>query len=92
MRRPLPDLSSIRNKNEARVAAALQAFVDEHPAWQPQDVDLLDVYAAALNRLPARYKQRGTVVFREPVRDEDVRAAVVHAVSQVVSFPMRARG
>jgi hypothetical protein len=86
----LPDFSRIRNRNESRVQAAMTAFLDEHPAWQPQAVDLEDVYAAALNRLPARYRQRGTVVLHEPVSDAQVRAAVLQAVSQIVSFPMRA--
>lgn len=90
--RPLPDLSRVENRNEARVAAALGRFLADHPAWRPSDLDLEDVYAAALNRLPARYRQRGTVVLHEPITDAHIAAVIREAVAQVVRHPTRASG
>lgn len=45
------------------------------------------MYALALNRLPARYCQKGTIVVGDPVRDEDVAEAVLDAFDTVVRRP-----
>lgn len=81
------DLYHLRNRNEQRVAK----FLDEHIARLDLD-DLppeliMDAYAYALNNLPARYTQLGTIVLRDPVRDSDIAEVVSSAFSRVLSNP-----
>ena len=49
--------------------------------------DYQDIYALALNRLPARYCQKGTIVVGEPVREADVEEAVRDAFDTVIRRP-----
>jgi hypothetical protein len=43
-----------------------------------------DVYAIALNDLPAHYVQNGSLVFRrQPPSDEDIQRAVADALDKV---------
>ena len=46
-----------------------------------------DIYALALNQLPARYAQPGTIVVGDPVRDEDAVQAVMDAYDTVAARP-----
>lgn len=80
------DLSSIRNRNEHRVAAVLNsALGDAH--CHPDPLDIQDMYALALNLLPARYIQKGTIVLREKVTGKDIEEAVRQAIEAVSQQP-----
>ncbi len=81
------DFSSIRNRNEVRVLAMMRKVMAEPPGYQPDALSLQDIYALALNALPPRYAQRGTIVLRDPVRDEDVLEAVRNAFAVVAQNP-----
>jgi hypothetical protein len=59
----------------------------EFPGFAPNRIDYEDIYALALNGLPARYVQHVNLVLEEPVTDEMVREAVRKAVSTVVNRP-----
>lgn len=81
------DLTGVRNRNETRVAECMRQVLEElgDPALTPKAVQ--DAFAFALNQLPARYAQYGTIVLREPVRKEDVRAAVEESLRRVLDNP-----
>ena len=83
------DVSDIRNRNELRIVEKIQIALDKlgNPEVSPQG--LRDAYALALNLLPARYKQSGTIVLREPIRESHLEEAVARAIRQVLNSPKR---
>lgn len=80
-------LGLVKNRNEERVQAILGDVIGEYADKQPSDQDLRDIYACALNKLPARYAQTDSKVYYEPVSDEAIRDAVVGAVITVLIRP-----
>ena len=81
------DLSRIVNKNEKRVVLAMEKLLGEIEEWEPEALDIQDIYALSLNRLPPRYVQDGTIVFNEPVRREEVEEVVGKAIEIVKGSP-----
>ena len=81
------DLSRIYNKNEKRVVLAMEKYLSAMEDWEPEGLDVQDIYALALNSLPPRYVQDGTIVFNEPVKRADIEKAVENAVEKVKSSP-----
>ena len=82
------DFSRVRNRNEKRVLNALEQVLADKPGLKLSDAkDVQDIYALALNRLPARYAQPGTIVVGDPVRDEDAMQAVMEAYEIVINRP-----
>lgn len=80
------EVSDVRNRNEARIAEKLEeAIVKFGAPLTPQAVR--DAYALALNLLPARYKQSGTIVLREAIRESHLDDAVNRALKQVIQQP-----
>ncbi|GAB6177747.1 late competence development ComFB family protein [Desulfobaculum senezii] len=80
-------LAHIRNKNEQRVVEAMIRILPEFDGYKPNKLDLEDIYALSLNTLPARYIQRGSIVLREPVREEVIEEVVRDAVLTVQNRP-----
>lgn len=81
------DLSRIYNKNEKRVVLAMEKYLAEITDWEPGALDVQDIYALALNSLPPRYVQDGTIVFNEAVKPSDIEHAVEVAVQKVRRSP-----
>ncbi|MCC8194727.1 MAG: late competence development ComFB family protein [Deltaproteobacteria bacterium] len=83
------DVSDVRNRNEARIAEKMRDALEKmgNPAVSPQAVR--DAYALALNLLPARYKQSGTIILREPIRESHLEEATVRALKQVLNNPKK---
>jgi len=81
------DVGKIRNKNEARVAKILEKVLSETPGTQMDPLDVQDIYALALNLLPSRYKQFGTIVLSEPVKDAHIESAIRRATRTVQDRP-----
>lgn len=81
------DLSRIYNKNEKRVVLAMEKYLSTMTDWEPEALDIQDIYALALNSLPPRYVQDGTIVFNEPVKRTDIEHAVKAAVNKVKNSP-----
>lgn len=77
----------IRNRNETRVLKALETYLEQNPQIRFGPKDVQDSYALALNMLPPRYVQVGTIVLRDPVRESDIEDAVRQAIAKVVSMP-----
>jgi hypothetical protein len=77
------DLYAVRNRNERRV---LQSMAENKDIQTMDGLDgdaVKDIYAMALNRLPPRYTQSGSIVLREPVRKSAVDKAVREALDHV---------
>lgn len=81
------DVSDIRNRNEVRVLEKMREVLEEMGPVDLSHQQMRDAYALALNLLPARYKQSGTIILREPVRESHLREAASRALKQVVSQP-----
>jgi hypothetical protein len=92
-RRAMPDapyrindfsLESIRNRQEIRVAAALRTMLPGVENFCGCRLCVEDVYAFALNQLPAHYVQHGSLLVRKlPPTDADIRRAVADALDTV---------
>jgi hypothetical protein len=80
-------LGRIINKNEKRVAVAMELLLGDMDDWSPETLDIQDIYALALNRLPPRYVQDGTIVFNEPVKKEEIERVVKEAIGIVKDSP-----
>jgi len=77
-------LDGIRNRQEARVAAAMRQLLPDDTGFCGCRLCVEDVYAMALNALPAHYTQSGSLVLRRnPPTDDDVRRIVADAIDTV---------
>lgn len=85
------DFGVVRNRNEKRVFKALARLLEDNRGRAKVELldakDFQDIYALALNQLPARYAQPGTIVVGDPVRDEDAARAVMEACEIVANRP-----
>ena len=81
------DLTRVYNRNEKRVLQAMGRLFGAIDDWEPEALDIQDVYALALNSLPPRYVQEGTIVFNESVRNAEIEQAVRKAVEKVRKKP-----
>ena len=77
----------VRNRNETRVAECMRETLAAMKGAYVSEKALQDIYAYALNQLPARYAQGGTIVLRDPVRKEAVRKIVREAFELVMHNP-----
>ena len=77
------DLFPVKNRNEVRVIKCLQDILAEPGCPSISEKALRDTYAYTLNRLPARYAQAGTIILRDPVRMEDIRALVHESLDYI---------
>lgn len=80
-------LDGIRNRNEQRVLRLLPQALKECLDYSPTYLDIQDIYALALNNLPPRYRQSGSIVLRESVSDEDILRELRAAVNRVETAP-----
>ena len=83
-------LGQIRNRNERRVVNMLPEVLDEIESFADDPIDVQDVYALALNKLPAHYVQEMAIVLQKAVDDEAVRQAIIEAVQLVQQKPNHA--
>ena len=83
------DLTKIRNKNEVRVAKLLEQTLVEDQEFTPDSLDIEDIYALTLNLLPSRYRQLGSIVLSEPVKDAHIVSAIRRAMRTVRERPNR---
>lgn len=80
-------LDRIRNKNEVRVIENLDTVLREFPDFQPNTLDIQDIYALALNKLPPQYKQEASIVLSESIPREQIYQAIREAVEKVWANP-----
>ena len=81
------NFKNIRNRNEQKVIELLPEVLSEFVDYNPDRMDIEDIYALTLNNLPARYKQRGTVVLFEPIKDETIQEEIRNSVRAVMNNP-----
>ena len=81
------DFFDIRNRNESRVIKALSELLRQKDNSLLAGKDIEDIYALALNMLPPRYAQQGTIVLRDPVTKDEIAAAVQDAYAYVMERP-----
>ncbi|MDL2279386.1 late competence development ComFB family protein [Desulfovibrio sp. OttesenSCG-928-G11] len=81
------DLYYLRNRNEKRVIRCLNDTIKRLQIKSLTPESVADAYALALNQLPARYTQRGTIVLRDPVSKAAVEKAVSSALERVLNRP-----
>lgn len=77
----------IRNRNELRVVKHLRGILKEYPDYLPDTLDIQDIYALTLNKLPAHYVQEGSIVLHEPVDDTMIRDCIRDAIQHVRERP-----
>jgi hypothetical protein len=77
----------IRNRNEPRVLRHLRGILKEFPDYRPDTLDIQDIYALTLNKLPAHYVQEGSIVLHEPVDDTMIRDCLREAIQHVIERP-----
>lgn len=80
-------LSKIRNRNELRVIKLLGEVLQETPDYVPETLDIEDIYALTLNKLPAHYVQEGSIVLHNPVDDTTIRDCLREAIRAVRQRP-----
>lgn len=78
---------NIINRNELRVIKEIRHLHEQGSTPPLSCKDWQDVYALALNSLPPRYVQSGTIVLRDPVLKQSVTKAVQDAITFVHSQP-----
>lgn len=79
--------NKIQNLNEARVLATIPQILQEFKGFSPNKIDIEDIYALSLNKLPARYVQEGSLLLNDLVTDEMVEEAVREAIHSVSASP-----
>lgn len=77
----------VRNRNELRVIKEIRRLLDSDDTLPLSCKGWQDVYALALNSLPPRYTQSGTIVLRDPVHKDDINRAVREALAFVHAQP-----
>jgi hypothetical protein len=83
------NFSAVHNRNESRVLKELKKIYADLPKKARESKAIQDIYALALNSLPARYTQPGSIVLRDPVRVEHIQAALREAVEMVAGRPKK---
>ena len=82
------DLYNVRNRNEQRVVKRMGAAIaEQHLEDKLSSQDIKDIYAYALNQLESRYTQQGTIVLRDPVRNEQIDRIVDEAITLIMAHP-----
>ena len=81
------DLYHIRNRNEQRVIRCLMEEVERLGLTNVSPEAIQDAYALALNNLPARYVQQGTIVLRDPVKKMTIEDVVTASIKHVLDNP-----
>ena len=77
-------LDNVRNRQEARVVAAMRDLIPADSEFCGCRLCVEDVYAMALNTLPPQYVQTGSMMIRKSPGDEgDIRRAVADALDVV---------
>jgi len=80
-------LYKIRNRNELRVINLLGEVLQAYPDYCPEPLDIEDIYALTLNKLPAHYVQEGSIILQDPIDDTTIRDCLREAVQSVRRRP-----
>ena len=81
------NLNAIKNRNELRVIEQLPEILKEYPDFEPNLIDIQDIYALSLNLLPAFYTQDFSIVLKKTTDDQHVRDTIRKAIEIVMGNP-----
>jgi AraC-like DNA-binding protein len=81
------NLNAVRNRNELRVIAQLPRILNEYPDFEPNIIDIQDIYALSLNLLPAFYTQEFSIVLKKIIDDQHIGDALRKAIEIVKANP-----
>jgi len=85
------NVSKIINRNEKRIAQLLPEILDQYyEDFIFDDLDIQDIYALALNLLPARYVQSGSIILSDRLSDYEIKSKIRIATERVLDNPTRA--
>ena len=85
------DISTIKNRNEKRVAGLVPEILDEYYENYIFDhLDIQDIFALTLNLLPAHYVQTGTIILSDRLSDYEIKNQIRIATERVLDNPTRA--
>lgn len=76
----------IRNRNEERVLQFMPSILEELD-HEPESLDIQDIYALTLNKLPPHYVQNTAIVLKELVDEDTIRVAIRESAEQVKASP-----
>lgn len=77
------NFDSVFNRNERRVICAIKSVVEkEGLAFSEKDIQ--DAYAISMNRIPAHYVHKGTIVLHANVSREFIQTVVRDSLTQVL--------
>lgn len=79
--------SGIINRNELRLIRRMDIFFKTYSAEMLTEDEIRDIFALALNFLPARYVQSTTIVLGDPVSDDEIDKALVSAYDNIIAHP-----
>ena len=72
---------------EEQLRAALKKVVENNPNWGWEQISLQDVYACAINRLPAKYKKKGESK-NENLPEGEIEKAIKFAMYKISQNPI----
>ncbi len=82
------NLSRVRNRNEIRVIEALKKALAHTSEFCGCQICIEDIYAAAMNQIPAHYVQNGAIVLRpRGASGEEIEVVVGGALELVKQKP-----
>lgn len=80
-------LQNIRNTYEIPVINAMKSLLPDFSEFDNCQICIEDIYALSMSRIPPTYVQKGTIVLKKDVDDEDIREVVKYAIQQIISRP-----
>ena len=81
-------LEHVRNRHEARVIDTMRAILSDMKDFCGCRICLEDVFAVAMNGLPAHYVQSASIVLKKmPPTEQDISRAVADAIDVVQVRP-----
>jgi predicted MPP superfamily phosphohydrolase len=82
------DLYHVRNRNEQRIVKhMIDVIAEKRLENKLSSQDIKDIYAYSLNQLDSRYTQQGTIVLRDPVRNDMIDQVVDEAILLIMTHP-----
>ena len=82
------NLWRVRNRNEIRVVKAIKNALKNTNGFCGCQLCIEDIYAAAMNQIPAHYVQTGSIVLRtQGASDDEIEAVVGGALELVKQKP-----
>ncbi len=81
--------SRVSNRTEKAVQKKMITMIEDGESKLAtfNEKDLQDVYALALNKLPAKYAHKGTIVMNGQVFHKDIEIAIENAIETVFNNP-----